>query len=288
VILQGKRVLVTGVLTNKSIGFSVAEQSQLAGAEVVLTSFGRPRRLTERAARQLPRPTEVLELDVTKDEDLEALAATLAERWDGLDGLVHSIAFAPRDAIGGGFMTTPADSAAIAFTVSAYSLKALTQALLPLLERSGGSVLGLDFDATVAWPNYDWMGVAKAALESTCRYLAMYLGSLGVRVNLIAAGPLATVASQAIGDFAETARLWPAQAPLGWDLSDPTPVGQAAVMMLSDLSRAITGQVLHVDGGAHAVGAPLDTVRIAAGHGEAPDGATGAVERVASMEGVPR
>jgi enoyl ACP reductase len=288
VILQGKRVLVTGVLTNKSIGFSVAEQAQLAGAEVVLTSFGRPRRLTERAARQLPRPTEVLELDVTKNDDLQALARTLGERWDGLDGLVHSIAFAPGDAIGGEFMTTPADSAAIAFTVSAYSLKALTQALLPLLERSSGSVLGLDFDATVAWPNYDWMGVAKAALESTCRYLAMYLGSLGVRVNLIAAGPLATVASQAVEGFAETARLWPAQAPLGWDLSDPTPVGQAAVMMLSDLSRAITGQVLHVDGGAHAVGAPLDSARLAAERGKAPGGATSAAERVVSMEGVPR
>jgi meromycolic acid enoyl-[acyl-carrier protein] reductase len=287
VILQGKRVLVTGVLTNKSIGFSVAAQAQLAGADVVLTSFGRPRRLTERAARQLPRPVDVLELDVTKESDLEGLTATLGERWDGLDGLVHSIAFAPGDAIGGEFMTTPAESAAVAFTVSAYSLKAVTQALLPLLERSGGSVLGLDFDATVAWPNYDWMGVAKAALESTCRYLAMYLGRSGVRVNLIAAGPLATVASQAIGNFAETARLWPAQAPLGWDLSDPTPVGEAAVMMLSDLSRAITGQILHVDGGAHAVGAPLDSVELAAEREKALNGPMEA-DGATPLEDVPR
>jgi enoyl-[acyl-carrier protein] reductase I len=195
----------------------------------------------------------VIELDVTRKEDLEAAPDALAEQSEILDGVVHSIAFAPRDALGGHFMKTPADSAAAAFITSAYSLKALTEALLPLLERRGGSVVGIDFDAAVAWPGYDWMGVAKAALEATCRYTAMYVGRSGVRVNLVAAGPLATVSSQAIGGFREMAKLWAAQAPLGWDSTDPTPVGQAVCMLLSDFSRAITGEILYADGGAHAI-----------------------------------
>ncbi len=256
-ILAGKRILVTGILTNRSIGFSVAEQAQLAGATVVLSGFGRARRLTERAARQLPREAEVVELDVTRGEDLHALAATLAEQNEALDGVVHSIASAPRDALGGQFMKTPAESAATAFIVSAYSLKAVTEALLPLLDRRGGSVVGIDFDAALAWPGYDWMGVAKAALEATCRYTAVYVGGFGVRVNLVAAGPLATVSSQAIPGFHEMADLWAAQAPLGWDPSDPSPVGQAVCMLLSDFSRGITGEILHVDGGAHVVGGRL-------------------------------
>lgn len=253
-ILAGKRILVTGVLTNKSIAFNVAEQAQLAGGEVVLSGFGRARRLTERAARQLPRSVEVIELDVTCKEDLEAAAGVLGEQSETLDGVVHSIAFAPRDALGGNFMKTPADSAAAAFITSAYSLTALTEALLPLLERGGGSVVGIDFDATVGWPGYDWMGVAKAALEATCRYTALYVGPSGVRVNLVAAGPLATVSSQAIAGFREMAHLWAARAPLGWDLSDPTPVGLAVCMLLSDFSRAITGEILYADGGVHATG----------------------------------
>jgi meromycolic acid enoyl-[acyl-carrier-protein] reductase len=251
-ILVGKRILVTGVLTNKSIGFSVAEQAQLAGAEVVLSGFGRARRLTERAARQLPRRVDVVELDVTSQGDLHALAGALTQQGETLDGVVHSIAFAPRDALGGQFLSTGADSAAEAFVASAYSLKALTEALLPLLEQNGGSVVGIDFDAAVAWPGYDWMGVAKAALEATCRYTAMYVGRSGVRVNLVAAGPLATVSSQAIAGFHKMAHLWAAQAPLGWDSSDPTPVGHAVCILLSDFARAITGEILHVDGGAHA------------------------------------
>jgi enoyl-[acyl-carrier protein] reductase I len=256
-ILVGKRILVTGVLTNKSIGFNVAEQAQLAGAEVVLSGFGRARRLTERAARQLPHRVDVVELDVTRQEDLQAVAGALAEQGEGLDGVVHSIAFARGDALGGNFMKTPADSASAAFIASAYSLKALTEALLPLLERQGGSVVGIDFDATIAWPGYDWMGVAKAALEATCRYTAMYVGRSGVRVNLVAAGPLATVSSLGIAGFREMAQLWAAQAPLGWDFSDPTPVGQAVCLLLSDFSRAITGEILHADGGTHACGCSL-------------------------------
>jgi meromycolic acid enoyl-[acyl-carrier-protein] reductase len=256
-ILSGKRILVTGILTNKSIAFNVAEQAQLAGAEVVLSGFGRARRLTERAARQLPRRADVIELDVTRREDLEAAADTLRERSEILDGVVHSIAFAPHDALGGNFMKTPADSAAAAFVTSAYSLTALTEALLPLLEQCGGSVIGIDFDASVGWPGYDWMGVAKAALEATCRYAALYVGRSGVRVNLVASGPLATVSSQAITGFRDMAQLWAARAPLGWDSSDPTPVGRAVCMLLSDFSRAITGEILYADGGVHATGGSL-------------------------------
>jgi enoyl-[acyl-carrier protein] reductase I len=197
VILDGKRLLITGVLTRQSIAFEVARQAQLAGAEVVLTGFGRARRLTERAAAQLPCAVDVLELDVNAPEDLAALGESLAQRWPALDGVLHAIAFAPPDALGGGFMTTPPESAMTAFQTSAFSLKALVGALLPLLEAApdGASVVGLDFDASVAWPVYDWMGVAKAAMESVARYIARDVGPLGVRVNLISAGPLATAAA---------------------------------------------------------------------------------------------
>jgi meromycolic acid enoyl-[acyl-carrier-protein] reductase len=256
-ILSGKRILVTGLLTRKSIAFHIATQAQLAGADVVLSGFGRARRLTERAARQLPRHAEVIELDVTRKEDLEAAADVLGAQSEALDGVVHSIAFAPRDALGGNFMKTPSDSAAAAFITSAYSLTALTEALLPLLARRGGSVVGIDFDAAGGWPGYDWMGVAKAALEATCRYTALYVGRSGVRVNLVASGPVATVSSQAVVGFRELAALWAARAPLGWDPSDPTPVGAAVCMLLSDFSRAITGEILYADGGVHATGGSL-------------------------------
>ena len=255
-LLAGKRLLVTGVATRDSIAFAVADHAQRAGAEVVLTSFGRVRSLTERAARRLPSPPEVLELDVNRPEDLERLAADLRERWGRLDGALHAIAYAPRDALGGDFLATPVESATVAFQTSAFSLKALTQALLPLLdEAGGGSVVGLDFDASVAWPVYDWMGVSKAALEAVCRYLARDLGPRGVRVNLVSAGPLATVAAGGIPGFGELAEAWTRAAPLGWDPSDASPVGAAACFLLSDLARGITGEILHVDGGFHAIGA---------------------------------
>jgi enoyl-[acyl-carrier protein] reductase I len=259
-MLAGKRILVTGVVTRDSIAYHVAERAQEAGAEVILTGFGRARRMTERAAARLPRTPDVLELDVNKPEDLEALAAGLDERWGGLDGALHAIAFAPPDALGGGFLDTPTDSAGAAFTTSAYSLKALVAALLPLLEEDGhgGSVVAMDFDASVAWPAYDWMGVAKAALEATGRYLARDLGPRGVRVNLVSAGPLRTLAAGGIDGFEELASAWPRQAPLGWDASDPGPVADAACFLLSDLSRGISGEIVHVDGGFHAMGAPLD------------------------------
>ncbi len=254
-ILAGKRLLITGVITKDSIAFHAAEQAQREGASVLLTSFGRVRRLTERAAQRLPEPVDVLELDVNREADLEALNQTLSERWGGVDGALHAIAFAPEDAIGGRFMTAPAQSANQAFQTSAFSLKALAAVLAPLMPR-GASIVGLDFDATLAWPIYDWMGVAKAALESVSRYLARDLGPSGIRVNLVSAGPLGTVAARGIPGFERLAELWPAQAPLGWDIEDPGPVAAAICFLLSDYARAITGEIVHVDGGFHAVGAP--------------------------------
>jgi meromycolic acid enoyl-[acyl-carrier-protein] reductase len=257
VILAGKRLLITGVITKDSIGFHAAEQAQREGASVVLTSFGRVRRMTERAAQRLPEPVDVLELDVNSEDDLRAVADELRGRWGGLDGVLHAIAFAPEDAIGGRFMSAPAASAAQAFVTSAFSLKGLAGALAHLM-TGGGSVVGLDFDARVAWPVYDWMGVAKAALESVARYLARDLGPSGIRVNLVSAGPLGTVAARGIPGFEQLAGLWPAQAPLGWDIEDPSPVASAVCFLLSDYARAITGEILHVDGGFHAVGAPSE------------------------------
>jgi meromycolic acid enoyl-[acyl-carrier-protein] reductase len=253
VILDGKRILITGVVTRESIGYAVAEQAQLAGAEVILTSFGRPMRLTERSAKGLPRTPDVLELDVNEPEHFERLTADLEQRWGGIDGALHAIAFAPEDALGGKFLTTPAESAAIAFQTSAFSYKSLGTALMPLFDGDG-SIVGLDFDASVAWPVYDWMGVAKAALEATSRYLARDLGPKGVRVNLVSAGPLGTLAANGIPGFDDLARAWETQAPLGWDTEDAGPVAAAVCFLLSDHARAITGEILHVDGGFHAMG----------------------------------
>ena len=256
-ILADKRLLITGVITTDSIAFHVAEQAQREGASVLLTSFGRVRRMTERAAARLPEPVDVVELDVNNERDLEALPDAVQSRWGAVDGVLHAIAFAPEDAIGGRFMTAPAASAGQAFLTSAFSLKAVAAALAPLIP-AGGSIVGLDFDAAVAWPIYDWMGVAKAALESVSRYLARDLGPSGIRVNLVSAGPLGTVAARGIPGFERLSELWPAQAPLGWDVADPGPVASAICFLLSDYARAITGEILHVDGGFHAVGAPAD------------------------------
>jgi meromycolic acid enoyl-[acyl-carrier protein] reductase len=256
-MLTGKRLLLTGVLTQGSIAYSVAERALDAGAEVVLTSFGRARRLTERTARRLPQAVDVLELDVNRPEDLEAVRAELESRWGALDGALHAIANAPPDALGGDFLATPAESAEAAFRTSAFSLKALAAELAPLM-RAGGSVVALDFDASVAWPAYDWMGVAKAALESISRYLARDLGRVGVRVNLVSAGPVRTLAAGGIPSFDSLAGEWRRGAPLGWDVDDPSSVADAVLFLLSDLARGITGEIIHVDGGFHAMGAPLD------------------------------
>jgi enoyl-[acyl-carrier protein] reductase I len=256
-LLAGKRLLVTGVVTADSIAYEIARQAQESGAEVVLTGFGRAKRMTERAANTLPEPPDVLELDVNKPDDLEAIGETLGERWDALDGVVHAIAFAPDDALGGNFLDAPEDSVVTAFKTSAVSLRALAVAVQPLLEAAdGASVVGLDFDASVAWPVYDWMGVSKAALESVARYLARDLGPKRTRVNLISAGPIETLAAGGISGFERLAEGWGRQAPLGWDTSDPAPVASTACFLLSDLARAITGEIIHVDGGYHAMGAP--------------------------------
>jgi meromycolic acid enoyl-[acyl-carrier-protein] reductase len=254
VLLEGKRLLITGVLTRGSIAYTVAERAQQEGAEVVLTGFGRTRRMTERAAAKLPDPPSILELDVNSPSDLEALTASLGP----IDGALHAIAFAPGDALGGNFMSAPPESAEAAFRTSAYSFKALAEALLPLMGNKGGSLVGMDFDASVAWPIYDWMGVAKAALESVSRYLARDLGASGIRVNLVSAGPIETPAAWGIPGFDKLAGLWGAQSPLGWDTTDPAPVADAVCFLFSDLARGITGEIVHVDGGFHAMGAPLD------------------------------
>jgi len=257
-MLEDKRLLITGVLTEDSIAFAVAEGAQRDGAEVVLTGFGRGLRITQRIAKRLPTEPDVLELDVNEPEHIVALAADLDNRWGRLDGVLHAIAFAPEDALGGRFLETPPESAELAFRTSAYSLKALAAGLLPLLERAdgGGSIVGLDFDATVAWPVYDWMGVAKAALESVNRYLARDLGPRGVRSNLVAAGPLRTIAAKGIDGFEQLSDAWERQAPLGWDTRDAGPVADTCLWLLSDLARGITGEIVHVDGGFHALGAP--------------------------------
>lgn len=251
-ILEGRSILVTGVLTDQSIAFHVARLAQEEGAQVVLTSFGRALSLTKRSAARLPHEAPVIELDVTSEDDL----ATLAERLpvQRLDGVLHSIGFAPESALGGRFLDTPWPDVATAVQVSAYSLASLSVSCLPLMGR-GSSVVGLDFDATVAWPAYDWMGVSKAALESCARYLARDLGPRGIRVNLVAAGPIRTMAAKSIPGFDAFEAVWSARAPLGWDLDDPGPAARACVALLSDWFPATTGEIVHVDGGVHSQGA---------------------------------
>ena len=252
-MLQDKKLLITGVITKDSIAWEVARQAQEAGAEVVLTGFGRAKRMTERAATRLPQTVDVLDLDVNDPDQLQAVVDDLRERWGRVDGVLHAIAYAPADALGGNFLETPPESATQAFQTSAYSLKALSAAMLPLME-DGGAIVGMDFDAQVAWPVYDWMGVAKAGLEAVSRYLARDLGPKGVRVNLVSAGPLGTLAANGIPGFDDLARAWETQAPLGWDTEDAGPVAAAVCFLLSDHARAITGEILHVDGGFHAMG----------------------------------
>jgi enoyl-[acyl-carrier protein] reductase I len=251
-LLPDKRILVTGVLNDASMAFHVARRAQEEGAEVVLTSFGRAMSLTRRAARRLPTEPDIVELDVTDAAHLDALAANVGGR---LDGVLHAIGFAPESCLGGGFLTAPWDDVAVALRVSAYSLQALAVACRPLMEH-GGSIVGLDFDnSRVAWPVYDWMGVAKAAFESTARYLARDLGPSGIRVNLVAAGPVRTIAAKSIPGFEQFEDAWNERAPLGWDVKDPAPVAAACVALFSDLFPATTGEVIHVDGGYHSIGA---------------------------------
>ncbi|NCG02649.1 MAG: enoyl-ACP reductase FabI [Actinomycetales bacterium] len=253
-LLKDKNVLITGVLTDQSIAFHVAKMAQEQGANVVLTSFGRTMSLTKRSAARLPKQVSIVELDVTSQKDLDALASRVGEDVPHLDGVLHSIGFAPESALGGNFLNTSWEDVGTAIHISTYSFKSLGVACQDLLVP-GSSLVGLDFDARVAWPTYDWMGVAKAALESTSRYLARDLGPLGVRVNLVAAGPIRTMAAKSIPGFAEFENLWEQRAPLGWDVTDPTAAAQACVVLLSDWLPATSGEILHVDGGMHSQGA---------------------------------
>lgn len=263
-LLRDRRVLVTGVLTPKSIAYAIAAACQAAGAQTVLTSFGRAMSLTQRSAQRLSPHPRVLEMDVTNVEQVRAVASEVRDTWSGLDAVVHAVGFAPEDCLGGGFLDAPWSSVATAFEVSSYSLRTLASEFAPLMPETGGSIVTLTFDATVAWPLYDWMGPAKAALESIVRYLARDLGRSGVRVNALAAGPLETIAAKSIPGFGGLKDMWQRQAPLGWDSADAGPVADACVFLLSELSRGITGEVLHVDGGYHSQGAP---VHVAAGAG---------------------
>src|SRR3954454_17337017 len=254
-ILDGKRILVAGVTMDSSIGFAVAKFAQEQGATVLISNFARALGITLRIARRLPTDPPVLDLDVTNDEQLAGLADALREHVDGLDGVVHSIAFGnPETILGGKFLDGPWPDVAQAVQVSAYSLKALAMACRPLMGE-GGSVVGMTFAATVAWPAYDWMGVANAALESTSRYLARDLGPHGIRCNLVSAGPLKTLAAKAIPGFEDLESMWSDRAPLGWDNTDQTPTAEAVCALLSDFFRATTGEIVHVDGGLHAMGA---------------------------------
>jgi meromycolic acid enoyl-[acyl-carrier-protein] reductase len=252
-ILEGKKILVTGVLTEASIAFATARIAQEQGATVVLSNFGRALSLCQRIAKRLPREAAVVELDVTDTEHLATLADRLREHVDSLDGVVHSIGFAPQEAMGEGFTEVAWEHAATAFQVSTWSMASLTQACRPLF-GAHASVVGLTFDASVAWPVYGWMGAAKAGLESTSRYLARELGPEGVRVNLVAAGPLRSMAMKSIPGSDQFEKAWEERAPLGWSVTDTEPAGRAVVALLSDWFPATTGEIVHVDGGFHAVG----------------------------------
>ncbi len=253
-ILDDKNLLITGVLTDASLAFAVARLAQEQGAEVILTGAGRGLRLTERTARKLPVEAEVLEFDVTSAEQAEALRAHLAERWGRVDGALHAIGFAPEVCLGEDFMAAQWSDVSVAMEISAYSLKTVAEVVAPLM-TGGGSIVGLDFDARFAWPAYNWMGVAKAALESASRYLARGLGPDGIRVNMVAAGPIRTIAAKSIPGFTEFEDAWETRSPLGWDVNDTEPVARACVALLSDWFPATTGEMVHVDGGYHAIGA---------------------------------
>ena len=251
-LLDGKRLLVTGVLTDASIAFAAARLAQEQGADIVLTGYGRLS-LVERIAARLPKPAPVIELDVTDETHLAGLPDKVREHIPAVDGVLHSIGFAPASCLGGDFLAAPWSDVSTALHVSTYSLASLAKACLPLMS-GGGSIVGMDFDASVSWPSYDWMGVAKAGLESCARYLARELGGQQIRVNLVAAGPLRTMAARSIPGFAKFEDVWDDRAPLGWDVRDAEPVAKACVALLSDWFPKTTAEIVHVDGGFHATG----------------------------------
>jgi enoyl-[acyl-carrier protein] reductase I len=262
-LLDGKKLLITGVLTDDSIAFAAAKVAQEQGAEILLTNVGRGVRLTEKVARRLPTTPEVLQMDVNNPDDVATVSADVMDRWGRLDGVLHAIAFAPQDALGGNFLSAPWESVMVAFQTSAYSLKALAVGLLEPLKVAGAdggaSVVSLTFDGRVAWPIYDWMGVAKAGLEGVTRYLARDLGEHNIRVNTVSAGPIRTMAGKSIPGFDAIAGTWSARSPLAWSLTDATPVGDMCAFLLSDMASMTTGEMIHVDGGYHALGADFKT-----------------------------
>ena len=253
-LLEGKKLLITGILTDDSIAWHVARIAQEEGAEIAVTGFGRGMRLTQRSVQRLPEDCPVLELDINDPSHVEALVADLDQRWGRVDGALHAIAFAPEDALGGNFLNTPVESAQTAVVTSAFSYTTLAVALLPLM-KDGGALVAMDFDNTQAWPAYDWMGVAKSALQSVTRYLARDLGPHGIRANAVSAGPLATVAAKSIPGFSAFDKVWAARSPLPWDTSDPDPVARMVCVLLSDWAPMTSGEIVHVDGGFHAVAA---------------------------------
>jgi meromycolic acid enoyl-[acyl-carrier-protein] reductase len=260
-ILKGKRILIAGMSDRRSIGYAIAQEAQKQGAELLLTSFGRMMSITQMTAKKLDPVPEILEMDVQKPSDIENAVAETSKRWDRVDGLVHSVAFAPQDALGGQFLNTPWESVAIAMQVSAFSFKELARAFLPLMKDHGGSMVTIDFDnSTSAWPKYDWMGVSKAALESVTRYLARDLGRYKIRVNAVCAGPLATLAASGIPGFKDFEEVWEKRAPLGWNLQDKSSVGRAVCVLLSEYLDMTTGELVHVDGGYHAMGTELPPI----------------------------
>jgi enoyl-[acyl-carrier protein] reductase I len=257
-VLEGKRLVITGVLTDESIAWHTARVAQEHGASIVLTGFGRSMRLTERSGGRLPEKPPVFELDINEPAHMEALAGELESLWGGVDGALHAIAYAPEDALGGNFLDTPAESAATAFLTSAFSFKTLAVGLAPLMRNAGGgSLVTLDFDNSRAWPYYDWMGVSKSALQSVTRYLAKDLGVDGIRANAVSAGPLGTIAAKSIPGFQRYRDVWAERAPLGWDVTDPEPVAKMVCVLMSDWANATSGEIIHVDGGAHAIAASI-------------------------------
>ncbi|MFM9054623.1 MAG: enoyl-ACP reductase FabI [Solirubrobacterales bacterium] len=266
-MLNGKKVIFTGIVNGDSIAFVAAKKAIISGAEIMVTAFPRDRELTEEAAAKLPEKVEVVELDVTDPDHLKALSKKVGEEWGRLDGVLHGVAFAPQDALAGDFLEVQPERLDLSFRTRAFSFAALGRLLKEHASPEGGSLVGLDFDSTGAWPVYNWMGVMKSALESINRYLARDLGPFGIRSNLVAAGPLNTRAAGGIPDFGALLDNWEMRSPIEWDPDDPEPVADAVGFMLSDLSRAITGEILHVDGGYHAMAGALKGV----GEGSAGD-----------------
>jgi len=255
-ILKNKKILITGILTDKSIAYASAQVALENGAQVVATGFGKGLRITERAVKRLSDDIQVYEMDIQNPEQVDTTVVNIKENFGSLDGILHAIAFSPTEAMGGNFMNTKVEDALTSFEVSAFSLKTLSQGFSPILNNPG-SIVALDFDNTQAWPGYDWQGVAKSSLQSIVRYLAFYMGKEGIRVNAVASGPLATTAAKNIPGFTDMNDEWDQRAPLGWDSKNAIPVAKVVNFLLSEFSEAVSGEIIHADGGAHSVGGTM-------------------------------